>query len=52
LGPILGGISAAGAAAAAIVTAIKNAKAQNVAQTKLEGHNCIIEEQNSAAHKI
>ena len=47
LAPIFGGIGAAGAAVggtAAIVTAVKNVKAQNAAQTEAERHNRAIEE--------
>ncbi len=51
---ILGGIGAASAAAggtASIVSAVKSARAQNVAQAELERHNRAIEEQNAAALK-
>src|SRR5258708_10778594 len=49
---LLGGIGAAGAAAggtAAIVTAVKNAKANNAAQAEVERHNKVLEEQNALA---
>jgi len=51
---ILGGIGAAGAAAggtAAVVNAVKNARAQTVAQAETDRHNRVIEEQTAAALK-
>src|SRR6266568_4215007 len=52
---ILGGLGAASAAAggtASIVSAVKSARAQNVAQAELERHNRTIEEQNAAGTGI